>query len=103
MSDLERRYRRVLRLLPGWYREQWEQDMAAAFLDSWLTGDPYTDECVLEFCKPGWAPAWPAWPSGCTWAALALRAGMPGDRPYGVRCSPWCWCTRCWPSTCWCS
>jgi hypothetical protein len=44
----------VLRLLPGYYREQWEEDMVAAFLDSWLTGDPYTDECVLEFCKPAW-------------------------------------------------
>src|ERR1700729_1284325 len=53
-SDLERRYRRVLRLLPSWYRQQWEEDMVAAFLDSWLTGDPYTDRCVLEFCKPEW-------------------------------------------------
>src|SRR5580693_8483995 len=52
---LERRYRRVLRLLPGYYREQWEQDMVAAFLDSWLTGDPEEDEAVLEFCKPTWA------------------------------------------------
>ncbi len=51
---LEQRYRRVLRLLPGYYRAQWEEDMVAAFLDSWLTGDPYTDECVLEFCKPAW-------------------------------------------------
>jgi hypothetical protein len=51
---LEERYRRVLRLLPGYYRQQWEEDMVAAFLDSWLTGDPYTDECVLEFCKPAW-------------------------------------------------
>jgi hypothetical protein len=52
---LERRYRRVLRLLPGYYREQWEQDMVAAFLDSWLTGDPEEDEAVLGFCKPTWA------------------------------------------------
>jgi hypothetical protein len=52
---LERRYRRVLRLLPGYYREQWEQDMVAAFLDSWLTGDLEEDEAVLEFCKPTWA------------------------------------------------
>jgi hypothetical protein len=51
---LEQRYRRVLRLLPGYYRQQWEEDMVAAFLDSWLTGDPDTDECVLEFCKPAW-------------------------------------------------
>ena len=51
---LEQRYRRVLRLLPGYYRERWEEDMVAAFLDSWLTGDADTDECVLEFCKPAW-------------------------------------------------
>ncbi len=40
IADLERRYRRVLRLLPGYYREQWEEDMITAFLDGWLTGDP---------------------------------------------------------------
>jgi hypothetical protein len=51
---LEQRYRRVLRLLPGYYREQWEQDMVAAFLDSWLTGDPEVDEAVLRFCRPSW-------------------------------------------------
>jgi len=51
-SDLERRYRRVLRLLPGWYRQQWEEDMVAAFLDSWLTGDQETDEAIMEFCRP---------------------------------------------------
>jgi hypothetical protein len=54
---LEQRYRRVLRLLPGYYRDRWEQDMVAAFLDSWLTGDPDEDEAVLEFCKPTWAEA----------------------------------------------
>jgi hypothetical protein len=53
-DNLERRYRRVLRLLPGYYRDKWEEDMVAAFLDSWLTGDPYTDECVMEFCRPTW-------------------------------------------------
>jgi hypothetical protein len=49
---LEQRYRRVLRLLPGYYRERWEEDMVAAFLDSRLTGDPDMDDCVLEFGKP---------------------------------------------------
>jgi hypothetical protein len=53
-DNLEQRYRRVLRLLPGYYRDKWEEDMVAAFLDSWLTGDPYTDECVMEFCRPTW-------------------------------------------------
>jgi hypothetical protein len=51
---LERRYRRVLRLLPGWYREQWGEDMVATFLASWHTGDPDDDEFALEFCKPTW-------------------------------------------------
>jgi hypothetical protein len=49
---LEQRYRRVLRLLPGYYRDQWEQDMVSAFLDSWLTGDPKVDVAVLKFCRP---------------------------------------------------
>jgi hypothetical protein len=62
-SDLERRYRRVLRLLPGWYREQWEQDMIAAFLDSWLTGDPEADEYI-------------AWAAGPSWAEVASVAGL---------------------------
>ena len=51
---LERRYRQVLRLLPGYYRQRWEEDMVAAFLDSWLTGDPEDDDAILEFCKPTW-------------------------------------------------
>ncbi len=50
--DLEQRYRRVLRLLPGYYRDKWEEDMVAAFLDSWLTGDPEVDEAVTKFCRP---------------------------------------------------
>jgi hypothetical protein len=51
---LEQRYRRALRLLPGYYRQRWEQDMVTAFLDSWLTGDPEDDDAILEFCKPTW-------------------------------------------------
>jgi hypothetical protein len=54
-GNLERRYRRVLRLLPGWYRQQWEQDMVTAFLDSWLTGDPEADEYINDAAGPGWA------------------------------------------------
>jgi len=52
--DLEQRYRQVLRLLPGYYRDKWEQDMVAAFLDSWLTGDAEDDKAILEFCRPTW-------------------------------------------------
>jgi hypothetical protein len=54
-GDLERRYRRVLRLLPAWYRREWEADMVAAFLDSWLTGDPETDEYLTAVARPGLA------------------------------------------------
>jgi hypothetical protein len=52
-GNLERRYRRVLRLLPGQYREQWEDDMVAAFLDGWLTGDPVADEYIVQAAGPG--------------------------------------------------
>jgi hypothetical protein len=62
-GNLERRYRRVLRLLPGWYRQRWEQDMVAAFLDSWLTGDPEADEYIT-------------WAAGPTWAEVASVAGL---------------------------
>jgi hypothetical protein len=52
---LEDRYRRVLRMLPGYYRDRWEQDMVAAFLDSRVTGDEGEDEYAFEFGRPGWA------------------------------------------------
>jgi hypothetical protein len=70
-SDLERRYRRVLRLLPGWYRAQWEQDMVAAFLDSWLTGDPETDEFIGHAAGPSGAEV-------ASVAALAVRLHLGG-------------------------
>jgi len=68
---LEQRYRRVLRLLPGYYRDRWEEDMVAAFLDSWLTGDPDEDEAILEFCKP-------TWPEIASVVALAARLYLGG-------------------------
>ncbi len=50
--NLEQRYRRVLRLLPGYYRATWEEDMVAAFLDSWLTGEPETDDYIMRVARP---------------------------------------------------
>ncbi len=70
-SDLERRYRRVLRLLPGWYRQQWEQDMVAAFLDSWLTGDPAADEYISKAAGPSSAEV-------ASVAGLAVRLHLGG-------------------------
>lgn len=69
--DLEDRYRRVLRLLPGYYRDRWEEDMLAAFLDSRMTGDEDEDEYIFEFGKP-------AWPEVASVAALAARLYLGG-------------------------
>ena len=51
-GGLEQRYRRVLRVLPSYYREQWEEDMVTAFLESSLTGDQEEDEFITEYGKP---------------------------------------------------
>ncbi len=69
--DLEDRYRRVLRLLPGYYRARWEEDMVAAYLDSRMTGEEDEDEYILEFGRP-------AWPEVASVAALAARLYLGG-------------------------
>jgi len=71
-GELERRYRRVLRLLPRYYRAQWEQDMIGAFLDGWLTGDPELDEYISRV-------AWPSWAEVTSVAALAARLYLGGE------------------------
>jgi hypothetical protein len=43
---LERRYRRVLRLLPAGYRQQWEEDMVASFLAA------YGSESTVDATRP---------------------------------------------------
>ena len=89
-GDLERRYRRVLRLLPGWYRQLWEEDMVAAFLDGWLTGDPEADEYISKAAGPEWAevaavgrPGCPAVPGRRGRSAPVLRLG-PGHTARGA-------------------
>jgi hypothetical protein len=84
--DLEQRYRRVLRLLPGYYRDKWEEDMVAAFLDSWLTGDSDEDDAVLEFGKPeggGSRAHWRGDPSQRATAAGLANPGRQGVVPGG--------------------
>ncbi|WP_199443125.1 hypothetical protein [Umezawaea beigongshangensis] len=68
-SNLETRYRRLLRALPRWYREEREEEMVALFLEE---RDDSTD---LEHGWPGW---------GETWATLglAVRTRLDGG---GVR------------------
>jgi hypothetical protein len=85
-GNLERRYRRVLRLLPGWYRRQWEQDMVAAFLDSWLTGDADADEYISKAAGPGWAET-------ASVAGLAVRESAKGN----VSHYPWHAHAHSWP------
>ncbi|MEU4248469.1 hypothetical protein AB0F15_13790 [Amycolatopsis sp. NPDC026612] len=55
MTELERRYRRVLRLLPASYRQAWEQDMVATFLAGAVPDDPEDAEFTAEYGRPGWA------------------------------------------------
>lgn len=69
---LEQRYRRTLRMLPGYYRDQWEEDMVAAFLDGFLTGDPDEDEIIMEFARPSWSER-------ASVAALATRLYLGGQ------------------------
>jgi hypothetical protein len=60
MSRLETRYRRLLRLLPAWYRAEREDEMVGTFLAG--RGDG-ADDLDNEY-------GWPGWPE--TWAVLAL-------------------------------
>jgi hypothetical protein len=70
--DLEQRYRRVLRLLPGYYRDTWQEEMVAAFMESSLTGDPDEDEWILEFSNPPWREV-------TSVAGLAVRLYLGGN------------------------
>ncbi|MEV6235996.1 hypothetical protein [Lentzea sp. NPDC051838] len=52
MSNLERRYRRLLRVLPKWYRQDREDEMVGIFLAD------RTDDVDLEHGWPGWGETW---------------------------------------------
>jgi hypothetical protein len=70
-TPLEQRYRRVLKLLPSYYRAAWEEDMVSAFLDSATTGDPEMDELSADLGHPSLAEA-------ASVAALAVRLRLGG-------------------------
>jgi hypothetical protein len=70
-ADLEQRYRRALRLLPGYYRDEWEEDMVAAFLDGWLTGDAEADAYITSVARPSRAEV-------ASVAGLAVRQYLGG-------------------------
>jgi hypothetical protein len=70
-SNLERRYRALLRVLPAWYRAEREEEMVGIFLAD------RSDELDLEHGWPGWGE------TGAT-LALAVRVRLGARRPAGT-------------------
>jgi hypothetical protein len=78
---LERRYRRLLRLLPRPYRQAREQEMVDTFLDSEFQADPDNADLTAKYGGVGWREA-------ASVVALALRlrwADPMGPERYRVR------------------
>lgn len=65
-SELERRYRRLLRLLPRHYRDEREEEMLAVFLAAEQSADPDNFDITLRYGSPSWAER-------ISIAALAVR------------------------------
>lgn len=63
VSNLERRYRRLLRVLPKWYRQDREEEMVGLFLAD------RTDDVDLEH-------GWPGWGEAAAMAGLAVRTHL---------------------------
>jgi hypothetical protein len=76
VSRLEERYRFVLRALPASYREMWQEEMVATFLEGAQPDDPEDADYVAEFGRP-------SWPEVASVLALAvrLRIGTAGAPP----------------------
>jgi hypothetical protein len=74
-SLLEQRYRSVLRLLPADYREAWEEDMVASFLQAAYAADPDDPEGV-DISSPSRAEV-----ASIVALALRLRLGGAGAAP----------------------
>jgi hypothetical protein len=56
---------------PAHYRDNWEQDMVAALLESSPTDDPEEDDYIIEFGEP-------KWPEIASVAGLAARLYLGG-------------------------
>ena len=69
--DLEQRYRRVLRLLPGYYRDTWEEDMVAGLPGQLADRRPGRRRVTMEFDRP-------SWPEVASVAGLAARLYLGG-------------------------
>lgn len=73
---LEARYRRLLGLLPAWYRAEREQEMVEVFLDDRAARHRDTGELDAEYGWPGWGEA-----AAVAGLAVRVRIGGPGDPP----------------------
>lgn len=86
MSRLEQRYRLVLRvLLPAAYRNAWEEDMVATFLDSVDSDDAEATEYAVDCRRPSSSEV-----ASVASLAVRLRLGAAGAPPryvaWGRRC-----------------
>ncbi|GAA4914950.1 hypothetical protein EV188_111102 [Actinomycetospora succinea] len=76
-TRLEQRYRRLLRVLPAWYRADREREMVDVFLE----GRAERDDADLD-AEHGW----PGWGETASVAALAVRTRVGGEgAPPGPR------------------
>lgn len=76
MTGLERRYRRVLRLLPADYRAAWEEDMVETFLRANEPDVPEDAEFVADYGRPGAGEV-----ASVVALAVRLRLGGVGAEP----------------------
>ena len=76
MTPLERRYRRVLGLLPSSYREVWAEDMVSTYLDSVAPDDREDAEYAAEYGRPHWTEV-----ASIAALAVRLRIGSAGAPP----------------------
>lgn len=86
MNRLEERYRSVLRILPTSYREVWEEDMVAAFMESMETDDPESADYLADFGRPSRSEV-----VSVAVLAIRLRLGLSG---YSPRSAAWGEATR---------
>jgi hypothetical protein len=76
VNRLEENYRSVLRILPASYRQVWEDEMVATFLDSAQTDDPDEAEYAADYGRPRWSEV-----ASVVGLAVRLRIGNSGGPP----------------------
>lgn len=79
MSELETRYRRLLRVLPAWYRAGREDEMVATFLEARAAERPDLGELDERHGWPGWSEI-----AAVAGLGIRLRLGGPGGPPRAV-------------------